>query len=150
MTHVPIMRLKLGQLTTIVISSLEIAKEVLQIHNLFSKPNNTTSHNSSQPQPLQLILPPHFTSLERPQENMQQPSPLTQAKTLDATNCTNSSMMRIQAASMVKRTSINFLSNTFISLDFVNSVGETEEYKGIVENLVRAIEPPNVVDFFRC
>ncbi|RHN79391.1 putative geraniol 8-hydroxylase [Medicago truncatula] len=46
------------------------------------------------------------------------------------------------------KTSLNFLSNTFFSMDFVNSTGETDEYKDIVENLVRAIGTPNVVDFF--
>lgn len=33
-------------------------------------------------------------------------------------------------------------------MDFVNSVGETEEYKVIVENLGRAIATPNLEDFF--
>jgi hypothetical protein len=33
-------------------------------------------------------------------------------------------------------------------MDFVNSSGETDEYRGIVENLVRAIGTPNIVDFF--
>ena len=43
---------------------------------------------------------------------------------------------------------INFLSNTFFSVDFVQSIGEIDEYKDMVGHLARAIATPNLGDFF--
>ncbi|RDX88928.1 Geraniol 8-hydroxylase, partial [Mucuna pruriens] len=160
--HGPIMRLKLGQLTTIVISSPDIAKEVLQTHDLlFSNrtiPQATTVHNHNNYSLPFLPISPLWRDLRKICNNQ-----LFSNKSLDASqnlrrnklhqllNDVHTSSLGgevVDIGTVAFRTSINFLSNTFFSLDFVNSLGETKEYKSIVENLVRAIATPNLVDFF--
>ncbi|KAK7324495.1 hypothetical protein VNO77_28076 [Canavalia gladiata] len=161
-THGPIMSLKLGQLTTIVISSIDVAKEVLQTHDLlFSNrtiPQATTVHNHNHFSLPFLPISPLWRDLRKICNTQ-----LFSHKSLDATqelrhkklqellnDIHRSSLIgeAVDIGSASFRTSINFLSNMFFSLDFVNSVGETEEYKGIVDNLSRAIATPNLVDFF--
>ncbi|RDX71592.1 Geraniol 8-hydroxylase, partial [Mucuna pruriens] len=160
--HGPMMHLKLGQLTTIVISSPDIAKEVLQTHDLlFSNrtiPQATTVHNHNHYSLPFLPISPLWRDLRKICNNQ-----LFSNKSLDASqnlrrnklhqllNDVHTSSLRGEALDIgtaVFRTVINFLSNTFFSLDFVNNLGETEEYKGIVENLARAIATPNLEDFF--
>ncbi|XP_020203433.1 geraniol 8-hydroxylase [Cajanus cajan] len=159
--HGPIMCLKLGQLTTIVISSPDIAKEVLQTHDLlFSNrtiPQATTVHNHNHYSLPFLPVSPLWRDLRKICNNQ-----LFNNKSLDASqnlrrkklhellNHVHACSLKGEAVdigNVAFRTAINFLANTFFSLDFVNSVGEGEEYKGIVENLVRAIGTPNLVDF---
>ncbi|KAL2331295.1 hypothetical protein Fmac_018876 [Flemingia macrophylla] len=159
--HGPIMRLKLGQLTTIVISSPDIAKEVLQTHDLlFSNrtiPQATTVHNHNNYSLPFLPVSPLWRDLRKICNNQ-----LFNIKSLDASqnlgrkkvhellNLVHASSLRGEAVDIgvvAFMATINFLSNTFFSLDFVNSVGESEEYMGIVDNLVRAIGTPNLVDF---
>ncbi|MED6115520.1 hypothetical protein PIB30_091434 [Stylosanthes scabra] len=43
---------------------------------------------------------------------------------------------------------MNLLSNTFFSMDLVESVGEIDEYKDMVVNLAKAIATPNLGDVF--
>ncbi|XP_027344023.1 geraniol 8-hydroxylase-like [Abrus precatorius] len=162
MIHGPIMRLKLGQLTTIVISSSDVAKEVLQTHDLlFSNrtiPQATTVHNHNHYSLPFLPISPLWRDLRKICNNQ-----LFSHKTLDASHDLRCKKLQellndvhrssligeaVDIGSAAFRTSINFLSNTFFSLDFVNSVGETAEYKGIIDNLVRAIATPNLGDFF--
>ncbi|TKY49242.1 Geraniol 8-hydroxylase [Spatholobus suberectus] len=160
--HGPIMRLKLGQLTTIVISSPDIAKEVFQTHDLlFSNrtiPHATTVHNHNHNSVAFLPISPLWRDLRKICN-----SQLFSHKSLDASQNLRHKKLEellrdvhrsslsgeaVDIGTAAFRTSINFLSNIFFSLDFVTSVGETEEYKGIVENLARAIATPNVEDFF--
>ncbi|TKY49241.1 Geraniol 8-hydroxylase [Spatholobus suberectus] len=161
--HGPIMRLKLGQLTTIVISSPDIAKEVLQTHDLlFSNrtiPQATTVHNHNHYSLPFLPISPLWRDLRKicnnqlfSHESLDSSQNLRRHKLHELLNDVHTSSLSGEAVdigTVAFRTLINFLSNTFFSLDFVNSVGDqTEEYKGIVENLVRAIATPNLVDFF--
>ncbi|CAJ1957678.1 unnamed protein product [Sphenostylis stenocarpa] len=160
--HGPIMCFKLGQLTTIVISSPDIAKEVLQTHDLLfsdrTVPLATTVHNHNHYSLPFLPISPLWRDLRKICNNQ-----LFSHKSLDASqnlrrmklhellddvHASSLSGVPVDIGALAFRTAINFLSNTFFSLDFVNCAGETEEYKIIVENLVRAIATPNVADFF--
>ncbi|KAL2331293.1 hypothetical protein Fmac_018874 [Flemingia macrophylla] len=159
--HGPIMRLKLGQLTTIVISSPNIAKEVFQTHDLlFSNrtiPHATTAHNHSHNSVAFLPISPLWRDLRKICNNQ-----LFSTKSLDASQNLRCKKLHellddvhacslrgeaVDIGTVAFRTSINFLSNIFFSLDFVNNAGESEEYKGIVENLGRVIATPNLEDF---
>jgi len=160
--HGPIMRLKLGQLTTIVISSPDIAKEVFQTHDLlFSNrtiPHSTSVHNHSHNSVAFLPISPLWRDLRKicnnqlfSHKSLDASQNLRRKKTQELLGDVHRSSLSGEAVdigTLVFRTSINFLSNIFFSLDFVNSVGETEEYKVIVENLGRAIATPNLEDFF--
>ncbi|KAK2368218.1 geraniol 8-hydroxylase [Trifolium repens] len=156
------MHLKLGQISTIVISSAEIAQEVLQTYDhLFS--NRTITQAVSVLNHAHFSLPfmpvcDYWRDLRKICKNN-----LFSNKTLDASHALRCKKLEellfdIEKSSLIGEgvdvgraifmTSLNFLSNSFFSMDFVNSSGETDEYKGIVENLVRAIGTPNIVDFF--
>ncbi|CAI8602337.1 unnamed protein product [Vicia faba] len=158
----PIMRLKLGQITTFVISSPEIAQEVLQTHDLFLSDRTI-------PQAVAVLDHQHFSlpfmpacDLWRDLKKISK-NHLFSSKTLDASyqlRCNklqdflcdiDRSSKRGEAVDIGRaafKTTLNFLSNTFFSMDFANSAGETDEYKDIIENLVRVIGTPNLVDFF--
>lgn len=160
--HGPIMHLKLGQISTIVISSAEVAQEVLQTHDiLFS--------NRTIPQAVAVLDHDYFSLPFMPVCDLWRDlrkickNQLFSSQTLDASHALRCKKLQellcdIEKSSLIGeavdvgraafKTSLNFLSNTFFSMDFVNSAGETDEYKGIVENLVRAIGTPNLVDFF--
>ncbi|CAJ1957680.1 unnamed protein product [Sphenostylis stenocarpa] len=152
---------KLGQLTTIVLSLPDIAKEVLQAHDLLfsdrTVPLATTVHNHNHYSLPFLPISPLWRDLRKICNNQ-----LFSHKSLDASqnlrrmklhellddvHASSLSGEAVDIGTMAFRASINFLSNTFFSLDFVNSVGEAEEYKSIVENLGRAIATPNLEDF---
>lgn len=158
----PIMHLKLGQLTTVVISSAEIAQEVLQTYDHFFSDRTI-------PQAVAVLSHDHFSLPFIPVNDLWRDlrkickNQLFSAKTLDVSHelrrkklqellsDIDKSSLSGEAVDIGKaafKTSLNFLSNTFFSMDFVNSAGETDEYKGIIENLVTAIGTPNLVDFF--
>ncbi|KHN36931.1 7-ethoxycoumarin O-deethylase [Glycine soja] len=129
--HGPIMRLKLGQLTTIVISSPDIAKEVFQTHDLlFSNrtiPHSTSVHNHSHNSVAFLPISPLWRDLRKICNNQ-----LFSHKSLDASQ----NLRRKKTQELLGDVHRSSLS------------GETEEYKVIVENLGRAIATPNLEDFF--
>ncbi|CAI8602340.1 unnamed protein product [Vicia faba] len=158
----PIMHLKLGQITTFVISSPEIAQQVLQTHDLFLSDRTI-------PQAVAVLDHQHFSLPFMPACDLWRDlkkickNHLFSSKTLDASyqlRCNklqdflcdiDRSSKRGEAVDIGRaafKTTLNFLSNTFFSMDFANSAGETDEYKDIIENLVRVIGTPNLVDFF--
>ncbi|XP_013467818.2 geraniol 8-hydroxylase [Medicago truncatula] len=158
----PIMHLKLGQITTIVISSPDIAQEVFQTHDL-------SISDRTIPQAVAVLGHEHFSLPFMPMSNLWRDlrkickNNLFSNKTLDASNELRCKKLQellcdIDRSSLVGeavdvekaafKTLLNVLSNTFFSMDFVNSAGETDEYKDIVESLMTAIGTPNLVDFF--
>ncbi|PNX74098.1 geraniol 8-hydroxylase-like, partial [Trifolium pratense] len=46
------------------------------------------------------------------------------------------------------KTTVNLLSNTFFSTDFVNSAEEAGEYKKIIVSILKEVGTPNLSDFF--
>ncbi|CAK8571282.1 unnamed protein product [Lathyrus sativus] len=156
------MYLKLGQITTIIISSPELAQEVLQTHDLFLSDRTI-------PQAVAVLDHQHFSLPFLPASDLWKDlkkickNHLFSSKTLDASYQLRCNKLReflcdidrssitgeaIDIGRAAFKTSLNFLSNTFFSMDFANSAGETDEYKDIIENLVRVIGTPNLVDFF--
>ncbi|KAL4293712.1 geraniol 8-hydroxylase [Arachis hypogaea] len=156
-----IMLLRLGQSTTVIISSPNIAKEVLQTNDLLfsdrTVPSIVTSldhHNYSLP-----FLPvcPLWRDFRRICNDQ-----LFANKTLDASQGLRRKKLQDLLNDMQKygrtgkavdvghaafRACINFLSYTFVSEDFVESV-ENGEYKDIVSTLLKLTGSTNVVDIF--
>lgn len=160
--HGPVIRLKLGQVTTIIISSADMAKEVLQTHDLLfsdrTVPHAVTVHNHDQYSLAFIPVSPLWRDMRKICNNN-----LFSNKTLDASqylrrtkmqellNDVNQSSVSGEAVDIGRaafKTSINFLSNTIFSLDFVNSTNDTGEYKDIVVNILKAVGTPNMSDFF--
>ncbi|KAK7343924.1 hypothetical protein VNO77_13055 [Canavalia gladiata] len=157
----PIMRFKIGQSTTIIISSVNAAKDILHTHDvLFSdrtNPDITTAYNHNHYSLVFLPVSPLWQELRKISH-----SHLFSNKTLDASQDLRrkklgelvgdirQSSLKGEAVDVGRAAfmaCINFLSYTFVSQDFVPSVGNGE-YKHIVGTLLKATGTPNLVDYF--
>ncbi|XP_027364648.1 geraniol 8-hydroxylase-like [Abrus precatorius] len=157
----PIMRFKIGQATTIVVSSTNAVKEILQTHDtLFSdrtNPDITTAYNHNHYSLVFLPVSPLWQDLRKICHGH-----LFSNKTLDASQDLRRKKLQellsdirqnslkgetVDVGRAAFMTCINFLSYTFVSQDFVDSVGNGE-YKHIVGTLLKATGTPNLVDYF--
>ncbi|XP_045800445.1 geraniol 8-hydroxylase-like [Trifolium pratense] len=160
--HGPIMTLKLGQVTTIVISSADIAKEVLQTHDILlsnrTVPDALSVLNHDQYSLSFMRVSPRWRDL-RKICNYQ----LFSTKTLDGSQALRRRKLQnllddiercsetqeaVDIGKVAFKTTINLLSNTFFSADFVHSAEEAGEYKEIVVSILKEVGAPNLSDFF--
>lgn len=160
--HGPIMTLKLGQVTTIVISSADIAREVLQTHDTLlsnrTVPDALSVLNHDQYSLSFMRVSPRWRDLRKICNNQ-----LFSNKTLDSSQALRRRKLQdllddikkcteIEEAVDIGRvafmTTINLLSNTFFSADFVHSAEEAGEYKEIVVSILKEVGAPNLSDFF--
>ncbi|XP_019428972.1 PREDICTED: geraniol 8-hydroxylase-like isoform X2 [Lupinus angustifolius] len=158
----PIMCLKLGYSTSVIISSPDMAKEVLQTHDLlFSDrtiPQVATSLNHDLLSLPFLPVSPLWRDLRKICNNE-----LFASKTLDASqdlrrkklqqllndmNQISLSGEAVDVGIAAFKTCINFLSYTFVSEDFVQNVSKDDEYKDLVATLLKLTGTPNLVDLF--
>ncbi|MCD7468436.1 hypothetical protein HAX54_006621 [Datura stramonium] len=161
--HGPIMRLKLGQITTMVISSSGMAKQVLQKQDLsfssrsipdmvqidnFHKFSVTWLPVSPQSRSLRKILNSHIFSVNK----------------LDATQhlrykkieelvvyCRKRSQLgeAVDIGGAIFRTLLNLLSNTLLSKDLADPyVNSGQEFKNLVEEIMMDLGKPKLVDYF--
>ncbi|KAK7317424.1 hypothetical protein RJT34_01646 [Clitoria ternatea] len=160
--HGPIMTLKLGQVTSIVISSAEMAKEVLQTHDLLlsnrTVPDALSVLNHDQYSLSFMRVSPRWRDLRKICNNQ-----LFSNKSLDASQELRRKKLQDLLTDIIKccqvgeavdigraafKTTINLLSNTFFSSDFVHSAAEAGEYKEIVVSILKEVGAPNLSDFF--
>ncbi|KAK7268453.1 hypothetical protein RIF29_21151 [Crotalaria pallida] len=158
----PIMLLKFGQSTNVIISSPDMAKEVLQTHDLlFSDrtiPEVVTSLNHERLSLPFLPISPLWKDLRKICI-----SELFTTKILNASQDLRRKKLQQLMSDMHQisltgegvdvgiaafKTCINFLSYTFVSEDFVQSISPGEEYKDIVATVLKVIGTPNLVDLF--
>lgn len=156
----PVMLINLCTETTVIISSSDMAKEILHTHDsLFSDrsvPHNTTTHNHNNFSLVFLPFSPLWQHLRKICHNN-----LFSTKTLDASqelrrmklkdllNDMHKSSLTGEAVDIGRaafKACINFLSYTFVSQDFVESLDD--EYKDIVSTLLKAVGTPNISDHF--
>ena len=160
--HGPIMTLKLGQVTTIVISAADMAREVLQTHDLLLSnrpvPDALSVLNHDQYSLSFMRVSPRWRDLRKICNNQ-----LFANKTLDASQALRRKKLQDLLGDIEKccqtgeavdigraafKTTINLLSNTFFSMDFVHSAAEAGEYKEIVVSILKEVGAPNLSDFF--
>lgn len=160
--HGPIMSLKLGQVTTIVVSSPHMAKEVLQTHDRsFSDkavPQAVHVHNHHNHSVAFLPVSPLWRHLRKiSNQNLFSNNTLDSNKNLrrnklhDLINDIHQSSLLGEAVDIgtaVFKTSINLLSNTMFSLDLVHSAGSVGDFKDLVVNIMEECGRPNLADFF--
>nr|AFK40472.1 unknown [Lotus japonicus] len=158
----PVLHLKLGHVTTIVVSSPDTAKEVLQTHDSSLSdrtiPHALTAFNHHQFGVGFLPLSPLWKDMRRVCKNQ-----LFSVKSLDANqdlrrkkvqellSDVQQSSLSGEAVDIGKaafKASINLLSNTIFSVDFAKSAGGTGEHKDIVLSMSKFAGSPNVADFF--
>ncbi|KAG8377570.1 hypothetical protein BUALT_Bualt08G0046900 [Buddleja alternifolia] len=159
----PIMHLKFGSINTIVVSSPEIAKEILQKHDYAFPTRITTAatqahghHKTSvaclpagsQWRILRKICKEQMFSTQR----LDASRGLRHAKLQKLLKyvqecCVNGKAMDIREAAFV--TSLNLISNTLFSLDFAEyNTGSSQELQEIVHGVMRVMGSPNLVDYF--
>ncbi|KAK4390550.1 cytochrome [Sesamum angolense] len=162
-TYGPLMYLKLGSVDTIVVSSPEMAKEVLQTHHqAFPLRTNTAAtrafdhHATSvaflpigdQWRNLRKICKEHMFSNQRLQAN----EGLRQEKLQKLVQyiqecCVHGRAVDFGEAAFV--TSLNFISNTLFSLDFADyNSGSSQELEETIHRLMRVFARPNLGDYF--
>ncbi|KAF3628551.1 Geraniol 8-hydroxylase [Capsicum annuum] len=162
--HGPIMRLKLGQTTAVVISSSDMAKQVSQKQDsAFSSrsiPDLVQIDNfhlfsvswlpASRPQwrNLRKILNSHIFSVN----NLDASQHLRYKKIEElVVYCKRSSQMgeAVDIGGAIFRTMLNLLSNTFFSKDLADPYeNSSKEIKDLVEGIMLEFGKPNMVDYF--
>ena len=161
--HGPLMTLKLGKITTIVISSPEIAKEALYKNDLIfagrAVPHTlqTLDHHKVS----MVFMPPtaKWRILRRACN-----SHIFSPQNLDSTRifrknkvkelldyvdecCRNNKALDIGQAAF--KTVVNFISNTLFSIDFVGLASDSsEEFEQLTRGMMEEAGRPNVADFF--
>ncbi|XP_071692509.1 7-ethoxycoumarin O-deethylase-like [Rutidosis leptorrhynchoides] len=161
--HGPIMILKLGQITTLVISSANAAKEVLKNQDVsFASrhiPDAVTAHNHSQNSVVWLPVGNRWRTLRKILN-----SNIFSVNSLDANQHLRSQKVKELVAYCRKasqsgdsvdigraafRTTMNLLSNTMFSKDLADPNEDSgKEFKEVVGNLMVEAAKPNLVDFF--
>ncbi|KEH43383.1 putative geraniol 8-hydroxylase [Medicago truncatula] len=156
----PVMSIKLWTETTIIISSSDMAKEILHTHDsLFidrSVPDNTTTHNHNNFSLVFLPFSPLWQHLRKICHNhlfsnktLDASQELRRMKLKDFLNDMHKSSLTGEAVDIGRaafKACINFLSYTFVSQDFVESLDD--EYKDILSTILKAIGTPNLADHF--
>ncbi|KAK2975527.1 hypothetical protein RJ640_000977 [Escallonia rubra] len=161
--HGPIMSLKLGRVTTVVISSSATAKEVLQKQDLAfssrSVPDALHAHNqfqfsvvwlpvASRWRSLRKILNSNIFSGSRLDANQH----LRTRKVEELIGYCRKSCQAGEAVDMGRaafRTSLNLLSNTIFSKDLTDPYQDSaKEFKELVGNIMVEAGKPNLVDYF--
>ncbi|XP_061374304.1 geraniol 8-hydroxylase-like [Gastrolobium bilobum] len=160
--HGPVMSLKLGKITTVVISSAEMAREVLLTHDQFLS-------NRTIPQSVSVLNHEHYSLAFIPVSPLWRDlrkicnGQLFAHKTLDASQDVRRKKVQqllgdVQKSSQIGeavdigreafKTTINLLSNTIFSVDLVRSAGTAGEFKDLVTNITKLVGSPNIADFF--
>ncbi|KAF7844711.1 geraniol 8-hydroxylase-like [Senna tora] len=163
-TYGPIMTLKLGNITTIVISSPQLAREVLQKNDkIFSSrtiPNAARAHDhhilsmvwmppSAQWRVLRRVCATKVFSSQK----LDSTQTIRQRKVQELVNhvgvcCKKGEALDI--GEVVFTTVLNSISNTFFSKDLghYNASDKAQEFKDIIWGIMEEVGRPNVVDFF--
>ncbi|KAK3014459.1 hypothetical protein RJ639_008179, partial [Escallonia herrerae] len=159
----PIMSLKLGRVTTVVITSAAAAKEVLQKQDLAfsgrSVPDAVNAHGQAQFSVVWLPVGSRWRSLRKVlNSNIFSGSRLDanqhlRTKKVDELvaycrrSCQAGEAVDIGRAGF--RTSLNLLSNTLFSTDLTDPYQDSaKEFKEVVENISGVAGKPNLVDYF--
>ncbi|KAH1068287.1 hypothetical protein GLYMA_03G021200v4 [Glycine max] len=159
----PIMSLKLGKTTTIVISSPQVAKEVLQKHDqIFANRTVPDTLRALDHHILSVVwMPPlaQWRTLRRvcatkvfSSQQLDSTQVFRQRKVQDLMDyvkerCEKGEALDIGEASFT--TVLNSISNTFFSMDLAYYTSDkSQEFKDIVWGIMEEAGRPNVVDFF--
>nr|POE92034.1 geraniol 8-hydroxylase [Quercus suber] len=161
--HGPIMRLKLGQVTTIVISSAAMAKEVLQTHDqLLSNRWIPDAFHGCRHDEFSLPLIPVSTRWKKLRRLCMEQllsnkildvnQDIRHKKVQDLLADNRQSSLTSEAVDIGRaafKTTINMLSNTIYSMDMVDSNSDqAKELKGLVWNIMKDAGKPNLADYF--
>ncbi|KAM3363569.1 hypothetical protein P3S68_018423 [Capsicum galapagoense] len=146
--HGPIMGLKLGQITTVIISSSDMAKHVLQKQDLafsssMSIPDTVLINNYHMFSVSWLSISPQWRSLRKILN-----SHIFSVSKLDATQHLRMGEA-VHVGAAIFRTMLNLLSNTLFSKDLADPYENSgKEFMEMVEGIMLELGKPNLVDYF--
>ncbi|KAL1538941.1 geraniol 8-hydroxylase-like [Salvia divinorum] len=157
--HGPLMLLRLGSKNTVVVSSADVAKQVLQKHDLaFSSrtvPDALHAHDHFKYSVVWMPVSSRWRSLRKAMT-----SNIFSASRLDANQhlrtrkvedliayCQTADVVDVGRAAF--RTTLNALTNTIFSIDLADPISDSAgEFKEIVSGIMEEAGKPNPVDFF--
>ncbi|XP_030442291.1 geraniol 8-hydroxylase-like [Syzygium oleosum] len=161
-TYGPIIKLQLGSVTTVVISSPTLAREILQSHDaVFANrtiPDTITAHDHHQLGLPWMPVSPLFRNLRKIYN-----SHLLSSKKLDSNRHLRSKKVQELVAYVGKcahngdvvdigeaafRTTLNSLSNTVFSLDMTDPSTSAKELKEVMWQIMAEVGKPNIADYF--
>ncbi|KAL1296287.1 geraniol 8-hydroxylase-like [Arachis ipaensis] len=160
--HGPIMSLQLGQKTSVVVSSAEMAKEILLTHD---------HHLSNRPIPQSVSVLNHenysfafipISPLWREMRKICNTQLLSHKNLDDSQHVRRNKMQQllndvhhssqigeaVDIGTLGFKATINLLSNTIFSIDLIDSTDAAGEFKHLVTNITNLVGTPNLADFF--
>ncbi|KAK1423398.1 hypothetical protein QVD17_18700 [Tagetes erecta] len=161
--HGPIMSLKLGHITTVVISSADATKEVIQNHDIaFSArhvPDAVNAHNHANHSVVFLPASTEWRTLRRilntnifSNNSLEAKQHLRSQKVEELiAYCRKASLSNdyVCISRAAFRTTLNLLSNTIFSKDLVDPYEDSgKEFKEVIESIMNESGKINVVDYF--
>ncbi|KAI3414710.1 uncharacterized protein J3R85_016009 [Psidium guajava] len=161
-TYGPIIKLRLGHVTTVVISSPALAKEILQTHDAIfanrATPDSVTAHDHHQLglpwlpvsplfRNLRKIYNSHLLSSKKLDSNQHLRSKKVQELVAYVTKCAHDGAV-VDIGEAAFRTTLNSLSNTVFSLDMTDSSTSAKELKEVMWQIMAEVGKPNIADYF--
>ncbi|XP_059643246.1 geraniol 8-hydroxylase-like [Cornus florida] len=162
-TYGPIMTLKLGQITTVVISSSTMAREILQTQDLsFSNrfvPDAARARDhhlisvswlpvSTQWRKLRKILNSHVFSSQK-LDAQQQPRCQKVLELIDFVHSCSKAGVAVDFGQAAFRTSLKLLSNTIFSVNLIDPGSDiAQQIKELVRGAMEEAGKPNLADYF--
>uniref|UniRef100_A0A2N9EJQ7 Geraniol 10-hydroxylase n=1 Tax=Fagus sylvatica TaxID=28930 RepID=A0A2N9EJQ7_FAGSY len=162
-THGPIMSLKLGQVTTIVISSAAMSKEILQTHDqLLSNrtiPDALRAHKHDEFSLPFIPVSTRWRNLRRicleqlfANKILDVNQDMRHKKVQDLLADTHQSSLTGESVDIGRaafKTTLNLLSNTMFSVDLADPNSDRARvFKEIVWNIMKEVGRPNLADYF--
>ncbi|KAJ4840559.1 hypothetical protein Tsubulata_024192 [Turnera subulata] len=161
--HGPLMSLKIGQVTTVVISSASVAREILQKHDsIFSNRTipdavRALDHHefgipwlpvASAWRNLRKVCNSYIFTTQKLDANQELRRKKVQELVVDVQeHCPAGKAVDVGQAAF--RTTFNALSNTVLSLDLSDSSSDTaQRFKEVVRGVMDEIGKPNLADYF--
>ncbi|XP_010540267.1 PREDICTED: geraniol 8-hydroxylase-like [Tarenaya hassleriana] len=159
----PLMTLQLGQVTTVIVSSSDMAKEILQTHDRVcsgrSIPDAMTVHDHSKHGMTWHDVSNKWRNLRKIGNNyifttvkLEARQDLRRKKVdellQEVGNCCREGKS-VDIAQAAFRTTLNLLSNTFFSVDLADTSSENaREFKDAVKSIMEVVAKPNLSDHF--
>ncbi|RDY13857.1 Geraniol 8-hydroxylase, partial [Mucuna pruriens] len=129
--HGPIMSLKLGQITTVVVSSAEMAKEVLLT-------NDHLLSNRTIPQSVSVLNHEHYSLAFMPI------SPLWR----ELRKICNTQLFAHKTLDSSQDVRRKIVQQLVTDIHEISQMGKAEEFKDLVTNITKLVGTPNLADFF--
>ncbi|KAL8141696.1 hypothetical protein V2J09_014728 [Rumex salicifolius] len=142
----PVISLRFGSLTTVVVSSVGAAREVLQKNDVaFSNRQVQDAITENGHNQVSVVFMPPGPRLDSSRELRKKK--VQQLLRFVESSCDGGTPVNIGLASF--GASLNLLSNTFFSVDLADSNSDTaRELKDLVWDIVKEVGKPNIVDCF--